>query len=178
MKTIKIAIGTLTLVAVCQAAPAFAYLSPDQVFGGAGLTLAPAPPTMREGADVVAAQQQRSATLRSAAQAQLPSLDDEPVDNYVAPTTSTTRSLFDNNTQYEIRQQRIANRNSGTPTIIITGNGGAITDANGTVLHSGAPRVADTGPEHVAMAALALALLASAAYLWRRASAVPAILLR
>lgn len=178
MKNIKLSIGILTLTIVFQATPAFAYLSPDQVFGGAGLTLAPAPPTMREGADVVATQQQRSATLRNAAQAQLPSLDDEPVDDYVAPTTSTTRSLFDNNTQYEIRQQRIANRNTSTPTIIITGNGGAITDANGTVLHSGAPRITDTGPEHVIMAALALAFLGVAAYLWRRASAVPAILLR
>lgn len=177
MKTIKTSIGLLTLLLVLQATPAFAYLAPEQVFGGAGLTLAPAPPTMREGSDVVATQQRRSATLRSAAQAELPSLHDEPVDDYVAPKTSTTRSLFDNNTQYEIRQQRMSNRNA-TPTIIITGNGGAITDANGTVLHSGAPRITDTGPEHVAMAAIALALLGVAAYLWRRASAVPAILLR
>jgi hypothetical protein len=176
MKNIKLSIGLLALVALFQATPVHAYLAPEQVFGGAGLTLQPAPPTMREGADVVAGQQARSAQLRSAAQDELPSLDDEPQDDYVAPRASTTRGLFDQNTQYEIRQQRISDRGA-TPTIIITGNG-AVTDSNGNVLHSGAPRISDTGPEHVAMAVLGLALLGMAAYLWRKSHGVPAILLR
>lgn len=177
MKNTKLAIGVLTLAAVCQVTPAFAYLSPDQVFGGAGLTLAPAPPLMREGADVVAAQQQRSATLRAAAQEQLTSIDDVAPDTYVAPKASTTRNLLDNNTQYDIRQARIQNRNSTTPTIIITGNGGGtITDSNGNVLHSGAPRISDTGPEHVLFAALLLAIMGMAAYVWRKSHSLPAIL--
>ncbi len=178
MKTTKLAIGLLTLATLCQASPAFAYLSADQVFGGTSLTLdAPPPPTMREGADVVNAQQQRSAQLRNAAQAELPSLDDEEQDTYVAPKTSATRGLFDQNTVYDRRQERISDRGA-TPTIIITGNGGAITDANGNVLHSGAPRISDTGPEHVFMAVLGLALLGMAAYVWRRTHAVHSIMFR
>ncbi|HRH93840.1 MAG TPA: hypothetical protein PKV72_04905 [Candidatus Peribacteria bacterium] len=178
MKHTKLATGLLVLATLCQATPAFAYLSPDQVFGGAGLTLAPAPPTAREGADVVAAQQARSAGLRSAAQAQLPSTNDEPADTYVAPKTNTTRNLLDPNVQYDIRQERIANRNATTPTIIITGNGnGTITDSNGNVLHSGAPHVAQTGPEHVLFAVLVLALLGMAWYV-RRQSRLASALLR
>lgn len=178
MKTKNIAIGVLTIAVLCQTTPAFAYLSPDQVFGGAGLTLAPAPPTMREGGDVVAGQQARSAQLRAAAQDELTSLDDEPGDDYVAPKANTTRNLLDPNTQYEIRQERMANRNGGTPTIIIAGGNGTITDANGNVLHSGAPRTSDTGPEHVALAVLALALVAMAVYLWRKSRSIESILLR
>ena len=180
MKYIKIVIGTITVAAVLQAAPALAYLEPDAVFGGAGLTLAPQPPpTAREGADVIAKQQQSSALHRAAAQSSLQSTDDEPQDIYIPPNVDTSRHLLDPSGEaaYDLRQQRLSNQKGAAPTIIISGNGDVI-DANGNVLHSGAPRMSVTGPEDVIFFALASALLGMIGYLWRRPRSVESLLLR
>ncbi len=138
------------LLAVALFAPlsASAYLSPDQVFGGSSLTLQSPPPTQREGDDVVEVQQQNAASSRAAAQQNLTSNQAEPVDTYVAPDSTSSRGLFDQDTQYQLRQERAASDNAGSPTIIITGDGDVI-DANGTVLHSGAPLITTTGPENI-----------------------------
>ena len=132
--------------------PAFAYLTPDQVFGGANLNQQSPPPTPRDAPTVVEQQQERSAVQRSDAQSSL--TPSEPQDRYTAP--SEPRNLFNNETQYEIRQQRIEEKKSSGPTIVI-GGGATVLDANGNVLHSGAPRVSSTGPESI-LAAMAMIL--------------------
>jgi len=132
--------------------PAFAYLTPDQVFGGANLNQQSPPPTPRDAPTVVEQQQERSAVQRSDAQSSL--TPSEPQDRYTAP--SEPRNLFNNETQYEIRQQRIEEKKSSGPTIVIGGSD-TVLDANGNVLHSGAPRVSSTGPESI-LAAMAMIL--------------------
>lgn len=119
----------------------FAYLTPDQVFGGSStITAPPAPPTQREGEAVVERQQQQAAERREAVQyQQLVNTTADPVDTYVPPQTASSKGLFDQNAQYELRQDRIADEKASTPTIII----------GDSVLHSGAPRVSDTGPATV-----------------------------
>jgi len=137
-------------------ATSFAYLSPEQVFGGQSLTInrvdptnQPPPPQQREGESVIQQQQLNSAAQRNAAQQSLQSIDDMPVDTYTPPvSTAEPLGLFDQNVQYEKRQERLQDAKSGGPTIII-GADGAVIDANGNVLHSGAPRVTATGPESI-----------------------------
>lgn len=141
-------------------ASALAYLSPEQVFG-----TQQAPPTQREGEDVVEQQQQAAASSRAAAQESLVSIDDEPEDTYVPPANqSSSLGLFDDAAQYERRMERIEGENGG-PTIII-GADGTVVDANGNVLHSGAKGgMTKTGPESVlALAAMVLAMLSTVAY--------------
>lgn len=161
------ALGIATLLAPVSG---FAYLAPEQVFGGQSLTLQPAPPLEREGEEVIQQQQARQAEIRNAAQANLPSIHDEPVDTYVPDNSPQPKGLLDQNATYERRQDRIANeRSSGGPTIIIGGDS-TVTDANGNVLHSGAPRVTATGPESVlAIAAMILAAVSTFAYAQIRA---------
>jgi hypothetical protein len=127
---------------------ALAYLSPDQVFGNSGAPVQP-PPTQREGEAVIQEQQQRSAELRNAAQESLVPNYSDPQDTYDAAASSTAEplGLFDDNTQYERRMDRINESNANAPTIIIGGNG-TVVDAKGNILHSGAP-IASTGPESV-----------------------------
>jgi len=145
------------LVSLVTPVSALAYLSPEQVFGGSSLTLqSSAPPTAREGSAVVQQQQERSAVQRSAAQQSLTSIDAEPQDTYQPSSAAQSLGLFENETQYDLRMQRIQNSNSGSPTIIIGGDGDII-DANGNVLHSGAPRVSATGPESM-LAAIVVVL--------------------
>ncbi len=160
---------------------AFAYLTPDQVFGGSSGTShgaagdeLPPPPTMREGEDRVAEQQQRAAAERAAAQQELQPVDAAPevVDTYVPDDTPESKGLFDEAAQYEKRQERIEDERSSGPTIIIGGDT-VVTDANGNVLHSGAPRISATGPESVlAVAAMLLAGLCTFGYMQYRSHRV------
>lgn len=154
---------------------AFAYLSPEQVFGGQSMTLDrtdgttyQAPPQQREGEAVIQNQQQNSAALRSAAQSSLQPTYAEPEDNYVPEKQDTSRGLLDQNATYERRMDRMAEESSGGPTIIIGGDGTVI-DSEGNVLHSGAPLVTATGPESVlAVAAMILAAICTMSYAWMR----------
>ncbi len=151
----SITLGLAGLVSMLAPASALAYLSPDQVFGGASSTLQPAPPTPRESSTVVEQQQQRTAEQRASAQSVLRPVDAEPQDRYVPETQSL--GLFNNDVQYEKRMNRIEEKKSGGPTIVIGGDG-TVVDANGNVLRSGAPRVSSTGPESVlAVTAIILA---------------------
>ncbi len=132
----------------------FAYLTPDQVFGGSStITAPPAPPTQREGDAVVQQQQQQAAERREAVQHQLVPNYAVPVDTYVPPQTASSKGLFDQNAQYELRQDRIADEKASTPTIII----------GDSVLHSGAPRVSDTGPATV-LGGIAMMLAAGSTF--------------
>lgn len=153
-------------------ATSFAYLSPEQVFGGQSLTInrtdptnQPPPPQQREGESVIEQQQLNSAAQRNAAQQSLQSIDDMPVDTYTPPvSTAEPLGLFDQNAQYEKRQDRLQDAQNGGPTIII-GADGAVIDANGNVLHSGAPRVTATGPESIlTIIAMFLAACSTFAY--------------
>lgn len=163
--------GSLALMLVMAPASAFAYLSPEQVFGGQSLTLDrtdattyQAPPQQREGDAVIQSQQQNSSNLRSAAQSSLQPNYAEPVDTYVPPTQSSSLGLFDQNATYEKRMDRIQQDRASGPTIVIGGDGTVI-DSNGNVLHSGAPRVTATGPESIlTFAAMILAGISTLAY--------------
>lgn len=153
--------GALLSIALFAPISTHAYLSPDQVFGGssgvhgaAGDNLQP-PPTMREGEQVVELQQQQAAEQREAAQEELIPVDAPPVDTYVEPEPEN-RGLFDQNAQYELRQERIEEERANAPTIIIGGDT-EVRDSNGNVLHSGAPRVSATGPASV-LAGIAILL--------------------
>jgi hypothetical protein len=165
------AVAVLSCASALMPVTALAYLSPDQVFGGQSLTLDrtdattyQAPPLQREGEQVVQQQQSAAASSRAAAQQSLTPTYAEPVDTYVPPQDNSTRGLFDQNTQYELRQERAAANNTGGPTIIIGGDG-TVVDSNGNVLHSGAPRVTATGPESVlAIAAMILAAFSTVGY--------------
>jgi hypothetical protein len=77
-----------------------------------------------------------------------------------------TRDLFNPDWQYQQRMQRIQDNAGRNPTIIIQqgSDGVYVQDANGKVLHSGAPRVAGTGPKEF-IAVLVLALAAGATFL-------------
>lgn len=166
---LSVALATFGIVALFAPATGSAYLAPEQVFGGQSLTLQPAPPTEREGEAVIQTQQQRQAEVRAAEQAQLPSVQADPVDTYVPDNSPQPKGLLDQNATYERRQERIASEQSSGPTIIIGGDS-VVTDANGNVLHSGAPRVTATGPESVlAIAAMILAAVSTFAYAQIRA---------
>ncbi len=161
----------------------FAYLSPQEVFnpGQSGIdqtqsmiqtprfdNFVQAPPNVREGEDVIAAQQQRSEALRTAAQSQLTSIDDEPTDTYVPADAPKQPSLLDNDVNYAVRQERIAAQKSDGPTIVIAGAGVTV-DRNGKVLHSGAPLVTRTGPETtLGLAVMILAALSTFAFTFTR----------
>ena len=168
----SVVIGALTLVCALAPVSAFAYLSPEQVFGGQSMTLDrtdattyQAPPLPRDGEAVIQAQQQNSAELRSAAQSSLQPDYADPVDTYVPPAgTASSRGLFDQTTTYEKRMDRIEESKASGPTIIIGGDG-TVVDSNGNVLHSGAPLVTATGPESVlAIASMLLAAVSTFAY--------------
>lgn len=155
---LSVALAVLGITTVLAPVSALAYLSPEQVFGGQSLTLQPAPPLQREGEQVIEEQQRRAAERRAEEQSQLQPVDAEPVDTYVPDNSPQSLELFDQNATYERRQERIENeRYTGGPTIIIGGDN-VVTDAQGNVLHSGAPRVTATGPE--SMLAIAAMLLA------------------
>lgn len=154
------AFAVLGIVSTVAPMSGFAYIDPATAFGNA------APPTQREGEAVVAAQQQRAAERRAEEQSQLQSIDDEPepVDSYVVETGPEPRGLLDEDATYARRQERMEENVTGGPTIIIGGNA-TVTDANGNVLHSGAPLVTSTGPESVlAIAAMILAGISTFAY--------------
>lgn len=154
------AFAVLGIVAAVAPVSSFAYIDPATAFGNT------APPLQREGESVVEQQQRRAAERRAAEQAQLKPVDAEPVDTYVPEAApSEPRGLLDQDATYERRQERIAEeKSSGAPTIII-GNNATVTDANGNVLHSGAPRVTSTGPESVlAVAAMLLAVVTTFGY--------------
>lgn len=135
---------------------AYAYLTPDQVFGGPSTTVtAPPPPTLRDG-DAIAEQRALAGAQRLSTQQIQNVNNSNPVDTYVPPVVSSSKGLFDQNSQYQLRQDRLADEKSAAPTIIIGGNGDII-DTNGNVLHSGAPNVSATGPASV-LAAIAMVL--------------------
>lgn len=150
---------------------AFAYLSPEQVFGDTN-TATYAPPTQREGEDVIEQQQREAAERRAAEQQALQPDYAEPVDTYVPDNAPEPKGLFDQEAQYERRQDRIEESHGAAPTIIIGGDG-TVVDSNGNVLHSGAPRVASTGPESVlAIAAMILAGACTYGYMSYRSRAL------
>lgn len=162
--TLAIAVGTLA------PATGFAYLSPEQVFGGNNVNRVDttgqiAPPTQREGDSVIQQQQERSAEQRQEAQKSLQPIDAPAQDTYVPQEKSAqSLNLFDQNAQYEKRQERMEESQGNGPTIIIGGNG-AVIDSNGNVLHSGAPLITSTGPESVlALAAMILAAVSTVGY--------------
>ncbi|MEQ1849225.1 MAG: hypothetical protein ABL890_01400 [Candidatus Peribacteraceae bacterium] len=73
-----------------------------------------------------------------------------------AEDTSPARDLLDDETQYQLRQERLLEQQknvNGNVTIVIGGEGEVVT-ANGTVLKSAAPRVTATGPTTVLMSIL------------------------
>lgn len=126
----------------------FAYLSPEQVFGGSTTTTTslPPPPTQREGEAVVEARQRAAAEQRQAAQQ--PTVD--PVESDTVSSAASSKGLFDQNAQYELRQERLDAEKANAPTIII---------GDTSVLHSGAPLVTNTGPE-IVLAGIAMILAA------------------
>lgn len=150
---------------------AFAYLSPEQVFGGSSLTLQPAPPTQREGSDVVAARQQDAAARRAEEQKTLRP-EGTPPEPVPLPHEPSPRHLLDDKTQYDLRMQRMKESSSATP-VIIVGPHGEVLDSRGNVLKSGAPLVTSTGPESVIAAILlVLAALSTFAYVQIRSHAL------
>lgn len=158
--------GALVSISLLAPFTLHAYLSPGQVFGdssgaahgAAGENLQP-PPTQREGEAVVIQQQQQAAEQRQEAQQELIPVDAPPVDTYVPPEQpAESKGLFDQNAQYELRQERIEEERAQAPTIIIGGDT-EVRDSNGNVLHSGAPRTSSTGPASV-LGGIALLLAA------------------
>ena len=160
------ALAVFGIVASFVPMSGFAYLSPDDVFSQL------APPTQREGDEIVRQRQEEAAERRAQEQATMrpAASEPQPVDTFVPEDTSQPKGLLDENATYERRQERIANEKSaGGPTIIITGDR-TVTDSNGNVLHSGAPRVTATGPESVlAFAAIILAAFSTFLYAQIRA---------
>ena len=158
--------ATATLAALPSAA--LAYVSPGDVFGDSDAPTSAetpvvdlsVPPTAREASSRVATQQSNTAVRRATAQAE------EQKKNAPAPAVLVTEtetkaepapSRLDPNVNYTIRQQRIAEQNATRPIVVIANNG-RVTDAQGTVLHSGAPLITSTGPETaLAVGALILA---------------------
>ncbi len=158
------ALVVIAVAATLAPASGFAYLAPEQVFGGQSLTLVP--PTQREGAAVVAERQARAAEARAAEQSKLKPVDAAPVsvDTFVPNNSPQPLGLLDQNATYERRQERIQNERSSGPTIIIGGDA-TVTDGNGFVLHTGAPRVTSTGPESfLAFGLMLLAAVSTVAY--------------
>ncbi len=166
MKIPSLLCSALLLISVPSAVSA--YLSPEQVFGGQGTVTPVPPPTPREGEDRVTAQQEESARRREEEQQALRPNYLEPQNTFIPTRTATTSSNpFSDQAQYERRMEKL-NEKKAQPTIIISGNG-AVTDARGNVLHSGAPLVSQTGPESVlALALLGLAALSTLAYAFVR----------
>lgn len=171
-KLSRLGLGVIAVLTFAHPFAGHAYLTPEQVFGDSGhavdrtdASAQPAPPLQREGESVIEQQQQRAAELRQAAQSSLQRVDAEPVDTYVPEKTNTSKNLFDQNAQYEKRQERKASSDANGPTIIIGSDGSTTVQANGTVLHSGAPKMSGTGPESVlAFAAMILAAISTILY--------------
>lgn len=157
---LSIAFAVLGIVAAVAPVSSFAYIDPATAFGNT------APPTQREGDEVVRMREEARNQALAEERAKLTPVDAEPVDTYT-PDTSTPsepRGLLDEAATYERRQERIAEEKSSGPTIIIGGDS-TVRDANGNVLHSGAPRVTSTGPESVlAVAAMLLAVVTTFGY--------------
>jgi hypothetical protein len=144
MTTIFTRIGVSASLALALLSPvsAFAYLSPDQVFGSsnthqaAGTSAVESPfPTKRDAESYAQAQQalanQRRAEIQNA---ELKSVDAVPVDTYVAPEPMKPASRLDPDTAYQIRMQRMADETSNSPSIIIAGQG-TVVDSNGNVVY-------------------------------------------
>lgn len=156
---------------LAQGSVAHAYLSPTDVFGGTNASFSPSDGThaaaaSSEGFDRTnptylppnnRAAENEAALQQSQRNFQYADVQDIEV-HAAAPAedTSPERNLFDDDTQYQLRQERMqeSNRN-GNVTIVIGGEGGTVT-SNGQVLHSGAPRVTATGPETLLMLLLLL----------------------
>ncbi len=141
------------IVAALIPTSGFAYITPSEAFTN---------PNMRDGSAIIEAQQALSAQNRDAAYAAQNPAPPEPAVTVV--DTSPPKNLLDEKATYERRMERMEQEKSNGPTIIITG-GGTVTDAQGKVLHSGAPRVTATGPESIlAFAAILLAGISTYAY--------------
>jgi hypothetical protein len=174
----SLAVATVFCLTVLTPYSASAYLSAEEVFGlekpstfdRTDPAVTQTLPQQRAGEQVVQTQQQAAASSRAAAQQSLVPLYADPVDTYVPPTQqASSLGLFDDNTQYDLRQERAAESRVGGPTIII-GNDGSVVDSDGNVLHSGAPRVTATGPESVlTFMALVLAAFSTLGYAALRA---------
>lgn len=165
---LTLAIGAGLLVP----ASTFAYLSPDQVFGGSSLTLQPAPPTQREGQDRVSDQQQLSAARRAEEQKNLKSIDAPPVNTYVPGPQPVSKGLFDQDAQYQLRMQR-KNQAPSALQVIIVGPNSEVSGSRGNVLRSGAPLVTTTGSETVLAAILTvLATVSTFAYVQVRSRTI------
>lgn len=149
-----------------------AYLSPCEVFGDCDTTENPdaphsaapvnnfdptnptthdAPSLQRDAENAVAQQQLESQLRRDAAYAALSSSASEDDAVAAEDTSPSLGILTENNDQeeYELRMARMEEMDKDGVTIFINGDGSVA--QNGTVLHSGAPRTAGTGPETVLM---------------------------
>jgi predicted RND superfamily exporter protein len=162
----------IALAAVVLTPSAYAYISPDEFIG-----VTPAPPTHREAEGIVKAREQErignivdaQKEMAKEVNASLASSSSSVTSSVAAQSTqssSVTRDLFNPDWQYQQRMQRIQDNAGRNPTIIIQqgSDGVYVQDANGKVLHSGAPRVAGTGPKEF-IAVLVLALAAGATFL-------------
>jgi hypothetical protein len=164
---------------------AHAYLDPCEVFGGCDepshgaapedpqveeefvdrtdLTSTAAPSLARDAEEAVALQQARAAAARDSAYRDLLEPETEETHAAAEDTSPSLGLLTENNdeTEYNLRMQRMAESDKGNVTIVINGDGSVA--QNGTVLHSGAPYVTATGPESALM--LSLLILAGASTL-------------
>jgi hypothetical protein len=154
---------------------AFAYLSPGEVFD-IGL-----PPNKRGALQEVT--QQKKEVLRDRYDAQdalTPTIDENHVVSssassvpsdatHGAATQSSSVSsrldLLTDEGQFQRRLEREQSNQSPYPVIYIQNGQTTVKDAQGRVLHSGAPRTASTGPADV-MAAIVLFVAGTATFLW------------
>ncbi len=167
----SLSLSTALALGLFAPSSALAYLSPEQVFGGSSLTLQPAPPTQREGSDVVAARQQEAAARRAEEQKNMRP-EGTPPDLVPLPHEPSPRNLLNEDTQYNLRMQRKQQGSSGTPVIVI-GPPGEVLDSSGNVLKSGAPLVTSTGPETIlALTLMILATLSTFAFVHVRGRAI------
>lgn len=177
---------SLVAALAMTATPAYAYLTPEAVFGSNQSTTVNAnaeethaaasssstgfdrtdpaylPPSQR-GAENEAALQQSQRNFQYA------DIQDIEVHAAAAEDTSPALNRLDEDVNYDYRMQRIAEskQNGNNVTIVIGGDSGGVVTTDGTVLHSAAPRVTATGPESV-LAALALLLAAVSTVFYAR----------
>jgi hypothetical protein len=181
-RSVSVLIVMVTVVLSLSVQRASAYLTPEAVFGSAqNTTVSSSEPT--HGAASSASGFDRTdptylppnsraaeseATLQQS-QRNFQYADIEEIEVHpAAPAedTSPARNLLDDETQYELRMERLAEsaKNGGDVTIVIGGDGQTVT-SDGRVLHSAAPRVTATGPETILMViVLLLAAVSTVVY--------------
>ncbi len=157
---------------------AFAYLSPGEVFD-IGL-----PPNKREAKDEATAAAKKNLRDKKEAQGNLvPTINENPVSSSsassVSPlidtphaaagqsssTSSVRLDLLTDEGRFQRREDRTLDQQPQFPVIYIQDGKTTIKDAQGRVLHSGAPRTASTGPAD-SLAILALFVAGTLTFVW------------